>query len=732
MKKHLMFLVCSILLLSFAKAQAPDLVVSSNSYFNASGTYKPKGTYNGKTYWVGPETINQYCISFEKFSKNWAFSQWYGDTNSLFNTLEFYSSTLEIPTGVWNNRLEVSVAGPGLKYTSELFREIEKNDGSFLDTILVQHNKFNGQKFAGNDGDDFVAKGYAKIANLPAGLEAAVIRKTDSTLELTLLKNALTHDVDTNFILTFTDAAYANGGKADSTSKNSQKISINFINIYRVAKSGGDFDSIQQAINSARDFDIIEIGEGVFTEVITANTLRNITIKGMGPDKTIIQADTAPKIASNRVFTFANYECKAVIEGVTIRNGYSFAPNGNAGAISVRQLEIRNCRVTDNHAFSLGSGQTYAGGILCQGGLEMYNTEVTNNSCDNVDQKGQFLGGAIFSGGYLYIENSTISGNYSRGDGAGLLHGNATSGKAVKNQIVNSTITNNVSGNNGGGVNTYDSLKLINSIVYGNTGVKGADIYQINGHVYPVTLVNSFVGNIISNVGDTAKLIGKSLEGNPMLDTLAFNCASTRTHALLEGSPALDAGTSSYNVPVLDQRGFEMINAKDIGSYESVGALVFEIGRDSICLGSLATLELKGSHKSGIFEGTGVSGNVFSAAELKEEGFVTITYSLDYEGCQNFAATDSILVYACVNDVNQPKAFEVNIYPNPASDKLYISTEKAMATDVVIYDLSGKVLIAVTVVDQREGISIASLPVGMYMVSTTSDGMKRVQKMVKL
>jgi hypothetical protein len=51
----------------------------------------------------------------------------------------------------------VTYEGPRLKYTGTAFKESNKNDGSIEGKMTVGHNKFNGQTFAGQDGDDFVA-----------------------------------------------------------------------------------------------------------------------------------------------------------------------------------------------------------------------------------------------------------------------------------------------------------------------------------------------------------------------------------------------------------------------------------------------------------------------------------------------------------------------------------------------------------------------------------------------
>jgi uncharacterized Zn-binding protein involved in type VI secretion len=56
---------------------------------------------------------------------------------------------------------------------------------------------------------------------------------------------------------------------------------------------------------------------------------------------------------------------------------------------------------------------------------------------------------------------------------------------------------------------------------------------------------------------------------NPKLGPLTSNGGPTQTHALLPGSPALDAGDDT-GCPATDQRGVARIGRCDIAAYEFV------------------------------------------------------------------------------------------------------------------------------------------------------------------
>jgi hypothetical protein len=137
--------------------------------------------------------------------------------------------------------------------------------------------------------------------------------------------------------------------------------------------------------------------------------------------------------------------------------------------------------------------------------------------------------------------------------------------------IANTTI----SGNIGGGIAIYSnfgSLTVRHSTITGN----GAGIHAPNGGVtLDHTIVagngaNDFFGSVFAN----HSLIGICSE---FLGPLAENGGPTKTHALLPGSPAIDAGDPAAlagvgGVPLFDQRDFAFSRVAggriDIGAFE--------------------------------------------------------------------------------------------------------------------------------------------------------------------
>ena len=268
-------------------------------------------------------------------------------------------------------------------------------------------------------------------------------------------------------------------------------------------------------------------------------------------------------------------------------------------------LTIIESTIADNDGDSSG-GAIY--NFL--GAVDVFGTVFSSNNV------GSGSGGGIFNdSGTLSITDSTFSGNTTGNRGGGLFNGGGTVevfgstflantaigfGGAIYNldpgsvRVVNSTISDNESLDHGGGIrNLGGSLFLTNCTVTGNRsdmddGGSG-DGGGIATDVDTVCLYNTIVarnfrgtggtlndidgqvdesGSFFNLVGDSATA-GGLLDGindniigaDPILGSLQDNGGLTLTHALLVGSPAIDAGSNAQaldadNFPLeSDQRG---------------------------------------------------------------------------------------------------------------------------------------------------------------------------------
>jgi hypothetical protein len=160
-------------------------------------------------------------------------------------------------------------------------------------------------------------------------------------------------------------------------------------------------------------------------------------------------------------------------------------------------------------------------------------------------------GGNILLAGNITLTNSTVSDNSAFNVAAGQQYG-AVQGDTIT--VVNSTIANN---GDAGLVTGTGRITLRNSVVSNHP--------RDNCHRYYTT------GSIVregTDISDDDKCGGPSdiVIADPMLAPLADNGGPTKTHALLAGSPAINAGTNC--TVQVDQRYMARDSQCDIGAFE--------------------------------------------------------------------------------------------------------------------------------------------------------------------
>ncbi len=373
--------------------------------------------------------------------------------------------------------------------------------------------------------------------------------------------------------------------------------------------------------------------DGPETILLTQGELQitdSLTISGPGAELLRIDAsgnDPSPDInnsSGTRVFHVNDRDVSNVLDvlisGVSLTGGDvggHFSENEGGAIRSVSEsLTLDSVAIYDNSVGYRG------GGVSATGTLNIFNSQIFNN-ITRVSE-----GGGIYASGTTIIEDSSLTRNSSVGDGGGIW----TTGNTA---IVNSTISGNHSRGLGGGVYGRANLTLKQSTISDNSAKVGGGVWAIGtqkirhstitdneatlggGFYSPsnrLTLSHSIVAensdsqghpdflstlslltlnsSIIGDRGDlniaeapdgspdaNGNLIGGPDHGaiDPLLGPLEDNGGPTKTHALLPGSPAINAGDLNAEVgvggvPEFDQRGagFDRIfsNRIDIGAYE--------------------------------------------------------------------------------------------------------------------------------------------------------------------
>ena len=261
------------------------------------------------------------------------------------------------------------------------------------------------------------------------------------------------------------------------------------------------------------------------------------------------------RAATYTVSTLDDFGAGSLREAIGLANGtpdndvINFSVNGtitlangelliaNAGALSIingpgaNLLTVSGGGVTRVFRIGSGANATFYG-------LTIANGQATPASSFNVG-----AGGGIFNyGGILSVVNCTFYGN----------HANGSSGNSRGGGIYNSTVAN-----------------IKNTIIAGNSvtgavpaGPDGAGNFVSQGY----NLIGKTDGSTgFTATGDQTGTIAAPLDAQFL--PLSNYGGTTRTHALLPNSPAINAGNTATS-PTLDQRGAGRIGTADIGAFE--------------------------------------------------------------------------------------------------------------------------------------------------------------------
>ena len=336
--------------------------------------------------------------------------------------------------------------------------------------------------------------------------------------------------------------------------------------------TGCDFATAQAAIDDANTGpgDVIYIADAVHTEAGITIT-KDVTIQGQGVQQTIVQAHQEAGKATDRVFFIAE-GATVTIQAMTIRHGSPTEGLRSGGGIQNEgALTLAYSVVSDNLA-------NCGGGIWNNGGtLMVVNCTIRDNIADAVAAPGFNCGsgGAIknVEGGTLTVINSTLSHNHAEGKGGGL----HVSCKSTAT-LTNCTISNNHAVGRGGGIHFKGVVTLNHCTIAGNSAkgvVWGEGIGDPAGGGISIRGTLHFSNTIIAdNPQDGDCFLGRfgaivtnvhnliedgscpsDYSGDPNLGALTDNGGDTQTHALLSGSPAIDAIPVRDCLSNTDQRG---------------------------------------------------------------------------------------------------------------------------------------------------------------------------------
>ncbi|MGH8591832.1 MAG: choice-of-anchor Q domain-containing protein [Gammaproteobacteria bacterium] len=267
------------------------------------------------------------------------------------------------------------------------------------------------------------------------------------------------------------------------------------------------------------------------------------------------------------------------VTGGVIPSG-SLYENGG-GIINYGTLALTACTVSDNFAYNGGGGvhssgvstlthstvsnnmAMVSGGVSNHGVLTLANSTISGNFANS-------RGGGVFNNVYamMTVTNSTISGNTAYNDGGGVLNSGIL-------HLSSSTVSGNSAGpdsdsgyggylGKGGGVfNSYGTLTLVQTLVSGNSAsLQDPEVYSYSGESPATIITDGFnlfghdgsagIGGFVPGVTDIVPTLPLTAILDPLLGD---NGGRTRTHALVAGSPAIDAVPAASCATTGDQSG---------------------------------------------------------------------------------------------------------------------------------------------------------------------------------
>jgi len=314
---------------------------------------------------------------------------------------------------------------------------------------------------------------------------------------------------------------------------------------------------------------VTDLGGGIFNAAGATLTLDGTSVRGNRAD------DAGGGVRNEGTLRL---DASEVIDNVAGRDG--------GGIANAAELTVSGCTIQGNRAVGRGALPGDGGGLANEAGgiatitqtfvklnaaggqaAGILNAGDLNVSASAIKVNAAIApGGGIATSGTLACVNTSISTNSSATAGGGI----ATSGTTTLNNVT--LVFNTSAGQAGGIAESGGTTKLGNTILAANTAPSGAECtgalvsagYNLLGDLAGCTLAGDATGNVVGQ--------------DPRLAPPAANGGPTPNHALLAGSPAINAGnpappgSADDACATTDQRGVARPQGGrcDIGAYESL------------------------------------------------------------------------------------------------------------------------------------------------------------------
>jgi len=361
------------------------------------------------------------------------------------------------------------------------------------------------------------------------------------------------------------------------------------------AGNESDLSLVDSIISGNSTTGLLAYGGGIFSQgdvsIERSEISGNSSVRNGGG----IHADGNVSLAGSTIFRNSSGSVGGISAGgdVSLTDstilGHPDAGTGR-GIFSQGDVNLTNSMVFGHTTDGPGGGISASGNV----------TLVTSAVSGNFSGSSNIGGGGIFADGDVTLSSSTVSGNSTTGESAG---GGGIRGRTVT--LTNSTISGNSTTARGGGIGA-ERIILTNSTVTGNSTTGNYAVAGIWARIEAIISSSIVAGNTnsaksaFSDIAGGALTVDRSLIGNnrgtdlaeaqtpdadgnligssagagiidALLAPLSDYGGPTLTHALLSGSPAIDAGRNPSMLD-FDQRGEPYVRVLggriDIGAFE--------------------------------------------------------------------------------------------------------------------------------------------------------------------
>ncbi len=265
-------------------------------------------------------------------------------------------------------------------------------------------------------------------------------------------------------------------------------------------------------------------------------------------------------------------------------------------------------------------------------------------------------------------------------------------------------------------VNTTFSVTGTNTL----TGCKGSNIININ--VKPSPYVNAMAVPAVACQGQKVALTASGANTYQW----SHNASGAITSVTATANTSYTViGTATNNCATSAVVNLQVNNSPTVTA---------TVSQNALCVNESVTLTAQGANSFkwvSTVTGINLNGAVVIYQPNKGGNETFIATGVDANGCAA-SANVSFVVDACTGIRELAGTFgQFRAYPNPASETLHIESESGNVTDVVVTDMTGRIVMKMQPNATSHIIDISSLNGGVYLVTITNDRGQDTVRIVK-